>query len=333
MNDSLGEVAAAFRASAALRGKASIGLVSEVFGAADWLHGPGDDAAVVECGDERILVAGEAIWPPFVEADPFGAGIACVVANVNDVAAMGGRALALVDQVVATEEVARRVLEGIRFAAEIYGLPVVGGHLTIWGGTPSVSASIVGRVARALSATEVAAGQECLAAFCLQGTLREDFPFLSSITDRGADLAGDVAVPAELADAGLVAAAKDVSMAGTLGSLAMLLEPTRSGAVVDLDQIPMPDGAELARWVSVFPTYGFLLTAAAGKVAAVRAAFHDRGLACERIGTIDRSGLLKVRLDGEEEVLMDLNTQSVTGLKGPVRAGRVESPSSDGGAL
>jgi selenophosphate synthetase-related protein len=331
MNDSLAEVAAAFWASAALRGKASIGLVSEVFGAADWVHGPGDDTAVVECGDERILVAGEAIWPPFVEADPFGAGIACVVANVNDVAAMGGRALALVDQVVATEEVARKVLEGIRFASGIYGIPVVGGHLTIWDGTPSVSASIIGRVAKPLSATEVAAGQECLVAFCLQGTLRKDFPFLSSVKDRGADLAGDIAVLAGLAEAGLVAAAKDVSMAGTLGSLAMLLEPTRCGAVVDLDQIPMPDGVQLDHWVSIFPTYGFLLTAAAENVAAVRTAFHGRGLACERIGTIDGSGLLKVRLNGEESELLDLNTQIVTGLNGPDRERTEGSPSSGAG--
>jgi selenophosphate synthetase-related protein len=331
MNDSLAEVAAAFRASAALRGKASIGLVSEVFGAADWVHGPGDDTAVVEWGDERILVAGEAIWPPFVEADPFGAGIACVVANVNDVAAMGGRALALVDQVVATEEVARKVLEGIRFASGIYGIPVVGGHLTIWDGTPSVSASIIGRVAKPLSATEVAAGQECLVAFCLQGTLRKDFPFLSSVKDRGADLAGDIAVLAGLAEAGLVAAAKDVSMAGTLGSLAMLLEPTRCGAVVDLDQIPMPDGVQLDHWVSIFPTYGFLLTAAAENVAAVRTAFHGRGLACERIGTIDGSGLLKVRLNGEESELLDLNTQIVTGLNGPDRERTEGSPSSGAG--
>lgn len=331
MNETLSEVAAAFQASAALRGKASIGLVSEVFGAADWVHGPGDDTAVLECGDEQVLVAGEAIWPPFVEADPFGAGIAAVVANVNDVAAMGGRALALVDQVVATEEVARRVLEGIRFAAGIYGLPVVGGHLTVWGGTPSVSASIVGRVVRPLSSTSVAAGQECLAALCLQGSMRKDFPFLSSVNHRGADLAGDVGVLAELAESGLVLAAKDVSMGGTLGSLAMLLEPTRCGAVVDLDQIPKPPGVRLADWVSVFPTYGFLLTAAADDVPAVRERFHERGLACERIGTIDGSGLLKVRLHGEEADLLDLSTQTVTGLNAQAPAGKAESPSSDAG--
>jgi uncharacterized protein len=332
MDDSLSDVVAAFQASSALKGKASIGLVSEVFGAADWVHGPGDDAAVVECGSERVLVAGEAIWPPFVETDPFGAGIASVVANVNDVAAMGGRALALVDQVVATEEVARRVFEGIRFAAGIYGIPVVGGHLTVWGGRPSVSASIIGRVVRTLASTSVEAGQECLVAYCLEGEMRKDFPFLSSINDRGAELAGDVGLLAELAEAGMVLAAKDVSMAGTLGSLAMLLEPTRCGAVVDLDRIPKPTGVRLSDWVSVFPTYGFLMASAPDGVAAVRERFHERGLVCERIGTIDGSGLLKVRLDGEESGLLDLNTQSVTGLRGPDPAGKEESPSSDGGA-
>lgn len=331
MNDSLSRVAAAFQASAAVRGKASIGLVSEVFGSADWVHGPGDDTAVVRCGNELILVAGEAIWPPFVEADPFGAGIASVVANVNDVAAMGGSALALVDQVVATEDVARRVLEGIRFAAGIYGLPVVGGHLTVWGGTPSVSASIVGRAVQILSSTSVAAGQECLAAFCLQGTIRADFSFLSSIKDRGAELAGDVGLLAELAASGLAVAAKDVSMAGTLGSLAMMLEPTRCGAVVDLDRIPKPPGVALDRWVSVFPTYGFLLTAAKENVDAVRGQFHRRGLACERIGTIDGSGLLRARLEGEEAELLNLNTKSVTGLNAPDPAATAGSPSSDAG--
>lgn len=315
MEDStLDEVVAAFRGSAALRGKASIGLVSEVLGASDWVSGPGDDTAVVRYGAENFLVAGEAIWPPFVEADPFGAGVAAVVANVNDVAAMGGRALALVDQVVAGEEVARKVLEGIRFAAGIYGLPVVGGHLTIWGGTPSVSASIVGSVIRPLSSSNVAPGQTCLVAYCLEGRVRSDFPFLSSIRERAAQLASDIAVLPSLAEAGLLESAKDVSMAGTLGSLAMLLEPSGCGALVDLEKVPVPAGVSLSAWVSFFPTYGFLMTSLPENVVAVRARFRDRGLACEAIGAIDGSGRLRARFGGEESELLDLNTQTVTGL-------------------
>jgi selenophosphate synthetase-related protein len=272
---------------------------------------------VVAFGAESILVAGEAIWPPFVEADPFGAGVAAVVANVNDVAAMGGRALALVDQVVASEEVARKVLEGIRFAAGIYRVPVVGGHLSIWEGPPSVSASIVGRVDRPLSSNNVAPGQTCLVAFCLEGKVRSDFPFLSSIRERAAQLRGDIDLLPGLAEEGLVESAKDVSMAGTLGSLAMLLEPSGCGALVDLERVPVPDGVSLAAWVSFFPTYGFLMTSLPENAEAVRARFRERGLACEAIGTVDGSGRLRTRFAGQESELLDLNTQTVTGLNPP----------------
>jgi selenophosphate synthetase-related protein len=331
MDDSkLSDVVARFRSSAALRGKASIGLVSEVFGGTDWVHGPGDDTAVVESGDQHLLLAGEAIWPPLIQADPFGAGVAAVVANVNDLAAMGGRGLALVDHIVADEAVARKVLEGIRFAAGIYRLPVVGGHLTVWDGTPSVSASVLGRAVRPLSSKNVAPGHEILVAFCLQGRMRHDFPFFSSIRERGPELAGDIALLAELAEAGLVVAAKDVSMAGLLGSLAMLLEPSGCGALVDLEQVPGPDGISLAEWIAVFPTYGFLLTTPKTDVAAVRAAFHPRRLACERIGTVDGSGRLRVRLAGGEAELLDLSTRAVTGLNAGAAA-EAGSPSSDEG--
>ena len=52
--------------------------------------GPGDDGAVVEIlGGRSVVVCGEAIHPPFVAADPHGAGMAAVLANVNDLAAMG----------------------------------------------------------------------------------------------------------------------------------------------------------------------------------------------------------------------------------------------------
>ena len=289
-------------------------MLSEIFGSTDWLSGPGDDAAIVECGDEYILVGGEAIWPPLVEADPFAAGVASVVANVNDVAAMGGRCLALVDHVVASQEVAREVLEGIHFAAGLYRVVVAGGHLTIWDGAASVSASIVGRALRPLSATNVAPGQALLLACCLTGTMRDDFPFFSSIRDRAGSLAEDVEMLPSLAEAGLGVAAKDVSMAGILGSLAMLLEPTRCGVEVDLAAIPKPDDVPLDTWMFTFPTFAFLITAPVRDSAALCAMFRDRDLSCEHIGTIDSTGRLRVRLGHQSAQLLDLNTEAVTGL-------------------
>ena len=48
-------------------------------------------------------------------------------------------------------------------------------------------------------------------------------------------------------------------MAGVIGSLAMLLEPGRLGADVDLNALPAPAGVDLDRWLVCFPTYAFWL--------------------------------------------------------------------------
>jgi len=312
----LEDVARRFRHHPGLRGKSSLGLVRQVVGAGDPVAGPGDDAAAIPDGDGYLLAAGEAIWPPLVEADPHSAGIAAVVANVNDVAAMGGRPTAIVDTVVAPEAVARSLLEGLRDAADLYGVPVVGGHLTVRDGPPSLSAFVIGRARALLPATAVAPGQAILVAACLQGELRAEPLVFTSIRARGAELRDDLEVLPRLAEAGAAASAKDVSMAGLLGSLAMLLEPTGAGAVVDVDRIPLPDGVPLPDWVSAFPNYAFLLTAPPDRIEDVREPFLDRGLACEVVGEIDGSGVLRARLGDEETSLVDVTREGVTRLRG-----------------
>ncbi len=306
----------AFKEHRGVRAKASLRLVTEALGPTDWLHGPGDDAAVIDQDDGYLLAAGEAIWPPFVEADPYAAGIAAVLTNVNDIAAMGGRTLAVIDTLVGPEAIARRVLDGMRFAAGLYQVPIAGGHLTVWAGHPALSAFAVGRAKRLLSARNVAPGQSLLFACCLDGRMRDDFPYFSAVEERGAQMAGDVDVLAQVAEAGDSVAAKDVSMAGLLGSLAMLLEPTRAGASVELDRLPRPDTVPLAAWLNAFPSFGFLLCAAAGREGSCRAAFCERGLACEVIGRIDASGAFRVSLAGEDAELVDLTRAGVTWLQG-----------------
>ena len=144
--------------------KSEIGLVSEIFQSTDWLAGPGDDGAVVTDQGVSLVVGGEAILPSFVAADPYGAGVAAVTTNLNDLAAMGAWPLALVDTVTGPREVIRRVLEGMRWASGLYQVPVVGGHLTVTDGPPGLSAFGLGRAdcplsAQAAAARPVAAGR------------------------------------------------------------------------------------------------------------------------------------------------------------------------------
>ena len=303
------------RALPGVRAKADIGLVAEVLGDGDWYAGPGDDGAVLPDGPGAVVAGGEAILPAFVAADPYGAGIAAVLTNVNDLAAMGARPVALLDTVVGPEDTTREVLRGMRWAAERYDVPIVGGHLTRTDGPPALSAFGIGRAERVLSATAAAAGQVLVLGCCLDGAMRTDFLFFRSFEQRGDRLAGDVRLLAELAAAGAAVAAKDVSMAGLVGSLAMLLEPGRLGATVDLDTVPAPAGVPLADWLACFPAFAFLLTCPVERVEDCLAAFRSRGLTAAALGTLDDSGQVRLTRSGSSATVFDLTSEGVTNLR------------------
>ena len=109
-----------------------------------------------------------------------------------------------------------------------------------------------------------------------------------------------------------------MSNAGVVGTLLMLLEASGAGAAFDLERLPRPDGVDMARWLLTFPSYGFVLTAAPDRADRVIALFRERGIACERAGTIDRSHQLRLASGGREALLWDLARQPFTGF-GPRR--------------
>jgi selenophosphate synthetase-related protein len=200
-------------------------------------------------------------------------------------------------------------------ASQLYDVPLVGGHLTILEGPPGLSAFGIGQADAVLSSTHVSPGQSLIVASCTDGTMRTDFPFFRSFEQRGAQMAGDVRVFATLASTGACVAAKDVSMAGLVGSLAMLLEWSRLGLTLNLDALPRPDGVPLAAWLTCFPAYSFLLCAPAGREQDVLSAFHSRGLEAAVVGTIDDSGILALRSADREATVLDLGVTGITRLK------------------
>jgi selenophosphate synthetase-related protein len=314
----LDDLVALVRSHPGLRSKASIAVVRDVFGPGDWVTGPGDDAALVDAGDGpagRVVVCGEALYPPFAQRDPFGAGVAAVLTNVNDVAAMGGEPLGIVDTLVGGEDACRTAMEGMREASRLYQVPIVGGHVTISDGPLSISAFAVGRCRTPLSSTAAAPGQRLGLLACLEGDMRDDFPFFRSFEPRGERLGGDVRLLARLADEGACVAAKDVSMAGLIGSLAMLLEPTRCGVTIDLDTLPRPDGVALDRWLISFPCYAFLVCSPDGDAGTrCRTAAGERGLTYSELATLDASGRIELVSGGERRTAFDLTTEAITGL-------------------
>jgi selenophosphate synthetase-related protein len=281
--------------------------------------GDGDDGALIAHGDEWIVLCGEAILPSFVAAQPRAAGASAVVTNVSDVRAMGGRPLAILDMLVSPDEThAELVLEGLAWAAELLGVEVVGGHLTI-GGPASLSATCTGIARRPLRAAAARPGDVLLAAFCLEGRyMSDDSDFFTSLRDRAPEhLRTDGDALIEVAEHGLCHAARDVSMPGAAGSLLQLLEAAGCGAVLDVDRLPRPEGVAIERWLRTFPSFGFLLAAATPEdAAAAREIFTRRGLACEVCGAFEATRRLDLESGAGRATVWDFDIAPLTGLGG-----------------
>src|SRR5262249_5622208 len=105
------------------------------------------------------------------------------------------------------------------------------------------------------------------------------------------------------------------SMAGLVGSLAMLLECNRLGVALDLDALPVPAGVPLREWVICFPCFAFLLCVPPDSVGECLRAFSGRGLAAAAVGTPDATGQVRVSKDARPAVAFDLTKESVTTLR------------------
>ncbi|MEJ2867582.1 MSMEG_0567/sll0787 family protein [Actinomycetospora sp. OC33-EN08] len=220
----------------------------------------GDDGAPVPGSD--VVAACDAILPAMVERDPEWAGWCGVLVNVNDLAAMGARPVGLLDAVGGRDAAAvGRVLHGLRAAAAAYGVPVLGGHTTV--DVPaSLAVTALGSTPTPVPAGGGRAGHRVRLTADLDGAWRPGYTgrqFDTTSRRRPEDLRAMVGAIGPDA-AYRPAAAKDVSMAGLVGTLGMLAEASGTGAVLDVAAVPRPAGVGVADWFTCFPGFALLTT-------------------------------------------------------------------------
>lgn len=275
----------------------------------------GDDCAAIPDRDGFLLFATEGFLNEFVTTQPWFAGYCGVMVNVSDIYAMGGRPIAVVDAIWSDgEEQAKPVLEGMAAASEVYRVPIVGGHCNLRNDRPQLSVAILGRANTLLSSFEAKAGQKLLAAVDLRGHFREPYAWWDASTGSPPErLREDLELLPQLAEAGLCGAAKDISMAGAVGTVLMLLECSGLGGVIDVAAIPRPPDIPLERWLCCFPSYGFVLSAEEEHSEAIIGHFSRRGISCAVIGETDASGCLRLGDGDSEELLWDLHAEPLTG--------------------
>ncbi len=307
MTDRLDNMAAALRADPAIRSKLGVSQASEMLGLTGQSAGaPGDDAAMIEMPDGFDLLAGEGFIPAFVKADPWFAGWCGVMVNLSDIAAMGGRAMALIDQVWAPDaETAAPMMKGLRDAAAAYGVPLVGGHTNFAAADLNLAVSVLGKAQRPVTSFDACPGDVLLAAIDHRGRYVNFDNFCAALDAPHDRLRGDLALLPELAEAGLLTAGKDISQGGIAGTALMLAESSHVGMVLDLDRIAPPDDIPLLRWMHSFPSFGFLLTAVPERAAEVCLAFRGRGIWADPVGTVTEGTQVRLQRGGDTALFWD----------------------------
>lgn len=279
----------------------------------------GDDCAAIADGSGYLLLAAEGMLPQLVEKDPWFAGWCAVMVNVSDIYAMGGRPIAVVDTIWSqANEVGTQVLEavlaGMQAAAQTYGVPIVGGHTNNHSTYNALSVAILGRAQSLLSGFQARSPDLILLVADFRGQTHPDYLFWNAATTAPPDrLRGDLELLPTIAEQGLCRAGKDVSMGGIVGTLLMLLETSRCGAMLDLDSIPCPETLPFIDWLLCFPSYGFLLSIPPANILPVQKLFQERNLVCAVIGEICPGSQLQLQQSGESLVFWDLAQQPLTG--------------------
>lgn len=277
----------------------------------------GDDCAAIPDGEDYLLLAAEGMWPELVAREPWFAGWCAVMVNISDIAAMGGVPIAVVNALWGESvEQSGPIWAGMRAAAVAYGVPIVGGHTNCHSPYVGLSAAILGRAQRLITSFDAQPGDVLVMVVNLKGDYYKTYPFWNAATTAESEqLRRQLKLLPQLALSGLVRAGKDISMGGLVGTLLMLAEASSRGAMLRLDQVPHPLGVSWQKWLTSFPSFGFLFSVPPENVAKVQAIFHPHDLACEPVGTITAGREVYCAYRNEQQLLWDL-AEPLTGFRG-----------------
>ncbi|MBI0584032.1 MAG: methanogenesis marker 2 protein [Methanomassiliicoccus sp.] len=278
----------------------------------------GEDAAVIKFNDDVLLLAADGIMESLMKTNPYQAGYFAVLVNLNDISAMGGVPLAMVDIVsMKDEKVCGQVMKGMEAAVEKFGVPVVGGHTHPDCAYNAIDVAVLGAARRdaVIYSHTAQAGDDIIFAMDLDGFFHPTLPFAWDTTTRkDADICRkQMLIMNEIGKRHLVRSGKDISNPGCIGTLGMLLETSGKGGVVNIEDIPRPAGVDLVQWIKAYQGCGFTVTCDPMNSASIAEMFASVGVTAAVVGSVDGTRTLKVREGGKSAVLFDFASEKITG--------------------
>ena len=289
--------------------KASLGeLVGEVLPHDRWR---GDDG--VPIGGSDVIACTDAITPSMVDRDPGWAGWCGMLVTANDIAAMGAAPIGVLDAVAGRDAAhVASVLRGVRDGAEAFDLPVLGGHTQL--GVPgALTVTGLGRTDAPVPGGGGRPGDAVWVCADLEGGWRPGYHGRQwdSTSQR---TRSELRSMLELVRRVRPRAAKDASMAGIVGTVAMLAEASGCGAEIEIARMPRPERALMADWVTCFPGFAVVLAQEPGAPAPAGGAAVASACA-----SLSAEGGVRFRWP-DQEITTAIAADAITGL-GPAKEG------------
>ena len=277
----------------------------------------GDDASAIDIGDGNIIIfAADGIWGKLMDADPYWAGYCSVLVNVNDIAAMGGKPIAMVNILsINNENIANDLIDGIKDGCKKFNVPMVGGHLHPDTDYNALDVAIVGiaKKDKIITSFGSTVGDKVIVAIDLDGRQHPKFALNWDTTYFKDEkiVQNQIIAMKEIAEKGLATGGKDISNPGTLGTLEMLLESSGVGASVNLNDIPRNENVNWDDWLKSYPGAGFVLTAKEKDVDELIEILKKVSIAASVVGEVIEEKKLYLSKDDEKLVLFDQSKNPV----------------------
>jgi len=279
----------------------------------------GDDAAVIPWKDGFLLLAADGIMTRLLINEPYAAGKAAVMVTVNDIYSMGGRPLAMVNVLASGDEDHRtKVVEGIKRGCEKLRVPMVGGHLhpDAPESSPSLAVAILGYSNKLLRSHLAKGGDDLILAVDLKGNqgCQSVVSWDANSGKTPEELLHRLEVLPIIAEKEFAHACKDVSNAGILGTVSIMMENSNKGAIIEVTSIPKPAEIELSDWLVCFQSFGFVFSVPPKNSNAIISLFRQREITAAIIGKVTDDPIVRLKNGPESKVLFDFRKDKITGI-------------------
>ncbi len=282
-------------------------------------HSLGEDSAAIGTdSDDFVLLTTDGIVEDLCLNYPRAAGFNAVLASMMDIYAAGGTPTSFAVALSYSDpEIGDALLDGLINGSQTFRVPIVRGHTNPRSSSTYVVGSATGTVKKTnlLTAGGAETGNVLVLLFDEVGQRGESYTLgWDSVTGRSSEeVIQRLSVMNDLAIEQLLSAAKDVSVAGMIGTAGMMLEYSGRGGTLNLDSIDAsrPTDIPLEDWIRMFISLGFLIATSDDNLPRVKRIADEHGLSTTIIGRADDSKAVKLKLGDDELVFFDFSKGGV----------------------